>query len=334
MHARVARGLSSSSLLGALCLSSVPAAAQSAPVTLDWHAPPGCPSAEPVLDKLEELVGPEPLAASRYNAIRGQIREDARLGWVLELGLSDAEGTRQRTLNAHECDDLAVAAAVALALVLEPDAALEPEWQATVPSVNEPSKLQTAPAEPPLPDASVDEGASTEPARALTPLLGVEALIDSAALGDASVGLGVHGGVRLGRVSLGLSGAYLPAQRTEVRADGQWVELTLLAAGPRVCYPLLTGTVRAEACASFELGQLSATGVGLRGARETRDGWLAPGLGLGLDWRVFSDVALAAHIDGITPLVREEFVINETEAVQRVPAALLRLGLGVKIVPE
>jgi hypothetical protein len=334
MHARVARCLSWSSLLGALCLSSVYAAAQSAPVTLDWHAPPGCPSAEPVLDKLKELVGSEPLAASRYHAIRGEIREDARLSWVLELRLSDAEGTRVRTLSARACDDLAVAAAVALALVLEPDTALEPEWQATVPSANLPSANLPTTAESPLPEGSVDAGASTEPGPPLTPLLGVEVLIDSAALGGASVGLGVHGGVRLGSVSVGLSGAYLPAQRTDVRADGQWVELTLLAAGPRVCYPLSTGTVRADACASFELGQLTATGVGLRGARESSDWWLAPSVGLGLDWRVFSDVVLAAHVDGLTPLVREEFVINETEAVQRVPAALLRVGLGVKIVPE
>ncbi|MET0412124.1 MAG: hypothetical protein ABW217_12555, partial [Polyangiaceae bacterium] len=109
MHARVAQRLSFSVVLGALCSSSAQVAAET-PVSLDWHAPPGCPSSEPVLEKLTELVGPEPLAASRYHGIRGQIREDARLGWVLELALSDGEGTRVRRLSARQCDDLAVAA--------------------------------------------------------------------------------------------------------------------------------------------------------------------------------------------------------------------------------
>jgi hypothetical protein len=339
MLARVAWRPWSSSALLALALWSAPAAAQ-APVSLDWQAPPGCPGPEPVLEKLTELVGPEPLAASRYHTIRGRIGADSRLGWRLVLELSDGEGTRERTLSARKCEDLASAAAVALALVLEPDAALEPEWQAAAPVASPPAMAKPAATAPTPPTelatraSPSDDGAVTEPEHRPTPMLGVGALVDSAALGGASLGLEVHGAARLDRWSLGLSGVYLPGHQTDVRADGQWVELALLAAGPRVCHRLLTGAVRADACAGFELGRLTATGVGLRGARETSDWWLSPSLGLGLDWLLFSDVSLAAHVDGLTPLAREEYVINETEAVHRVPAALLRVGLGVKIAPE
>jgi hypothetical protein len=331
MQAAVGRGLSGAIILGALCLCPI-AGAQGARVQLQWQAPPGCPGREPVLEKLTELVGPDPLSRSRYRSLRGEIRVDDRLGWVLELELADDEGTRKRTLNARACDDLATAAAVALALVLDPEASLDAEWQAAAPAPLAPSRPEPVAAPSSIRDSGAEE-ATPEPAAPVAPLLAVEGLLDSAALGGMSIGLGVHGAARLGRWSLGLSGVYLPEHQTPVRV-GQWVELTLVAVGPRACHRLLSGGVRAHACAAFELGEIIGTGVGLRGARETSDWWLAPSLGLGLDWIVFSDVALAAHVDALTPLTRKEYVINETEVVHRVPAALIRLGFGLKLAPE
>ena len=140
--------------------------------------------------------------------------------------------------------------------------------------------------------------------------------------------------MRASRWSLGLSGVYLPSHATGVRDGSEQVELTLIAGGPRACYSALDAAMRLDACAGVELGRFSASGVALRDARTVRELWLAPGAGVGLDWPVLADLSLVAHVDVLAPLAREEYVVNASEVVHRVPPALLRVGLGVKLAPE
>jgi hypothetical protein len=317
------------------------ARAEGAPPALEWHAPAGCPGPAPVLEKLSELLGPDPSWPARYDAIVGQIRADSEQGWVLSLELHDRSGKRVRRLSARHCDDLATAAAVALALVLDADeerAAGAPAvgngWQATAVAAPAEASVAAAPVTAAGAATVADSGARDRGPPPLTPALGVELVLDSAALGPATLGAGVQAALRIDRLSLGLGAVYLPPHERSVRADAQQVEFTLIAGGPRACYRLLAARGQVDACAGVELGRFAATGVALRDARAVRDLWLAPGVGLGFDWPLLADLALAAHVDLLTPLEREEYVINGAEAVHRVPPALLRLGLGLKISPE
>lgn len=101
-------------MLGAWLLFATPAHAQ---LQLRWHAPgASCPTQAEVEGEVRRLVGTEPLATYEAEAV---IRHDAR--WELTLRAAGGE----RRLEADSCRALGEAAALILALAIDPSLAAD-----------------------------------------------------------------------------------------------------------------------------------------------------------------------------------------------------------------
>lgn len=94
------------------------------PPIVGWRVPEGCPEAQAVAERARRLAGHDAEAWARAGTVRGSIVSEAG-GWVLSLeigrGLPD-RGSQPlvggRVFRAADCDALAEAAAVAIALAL------------------------------------------------------------------------------------------------------------------------------------------------------------------------------------------------------------------------
>jgi hypothetical protein len=303
-----------------------------------WSAPLECPNAESVVQRLMSLSGANAARLAQSGAVRGEIHQAER-DWVLSLEIaappSAAGGAPvsapARVLRAEHCDDLAEAAAVAIALAL--GGAPEPEAAApTAPSA--PAAVTPAAEVPPAAAAGEDEGAdhaddSTE--RGATPLgfiAGAEAVFDSASLGGAAVGVGAEAQLRIAELGIGAYAIGLPSYQIPV-ATAQYVELSLWAAGLRGCYRASDALFVLDIYAGAELGALGAAGHGLLDASMRRDAWGAATWGAHVGLDLMAHLRLGARFEAVLPLSRPRYLVNATEVVHEVPSASVRLGLSL-----
>jgi hypothetical protein len=92
-------------------------------LVLAWTAPEGCPDEGWVRREIERLIG-RPLAADESPAIVAvaQVRERKEGGWLLRLRTRHGSARGLRELKARTCESLAEAAALILALSIDPSA--------------------------------------------------------------------------------------------------------------------------------------------------------------------------------------------------------------------
>src|SRR3954466_9251447 len=107
------------SLTGLLVLgwTTVVAAQPAARLALTWNGPPGCPSTENVQARVDALLGGEASASSVADVrASGQVeRVDSGFRLLLSMGVGATPSSR--VIEARTCDELAGAAAIAIALL-------------------------------------------------------------------------------------------------------------------------------------------------------------------------------------------------------------------------
>ncbi len=275
-----------------------------------------------MLDGLTRLLDADATSWDRFETVRGRITRGEN---AFELQLEFIAGRRveQRGFATRDCADLAHAAAVALALVLDP--AWEWDTEAT-PSTDS--------AEPSPASSEADSGATAPRGTGdrdaqVAFQLGPEVLIDTRTLGRSAFGLGLLARARRSlwatRFSAELFGAWLPGQRIDVRPT-ESVVLGLTSAGIRACsWPTLVLGL----CAEAEAGRLSASGVGERAGRDVFDAWAAPGASVVLESLLVPGLLLSSRVGLLAPLTRPRYFVNETEGVHEVPAVAVRVALGL-----
>lgn len=114
---------------------------------LTWEVPQGCPDLASERAEIRRRVGdvaraspPEPIV------VQGEIRVDASGGYSLSLRTRVGAITGERVLSGQDCHELADAAALMLALLINPEAALPAEpAPAAPPAVPPPRSLPPAP---------------------------------------------------------------------------------------------------------------------------------------------------------------------------------------------
>lgn len=321
--------------------SASAAGADTAPIVA-WSAPSQCPSAETVLQRLSSLVDSGALGSmSRAGEVRGEIHRGREGSWVLSLLISEGKepAASPRRLSAAECDDLADAAAVAIALALGGNGAADTSAggrnaagsaaaRAGQPSAAATPRASESPLDAPAGDELAGGRAKARGAEGPALALSGDAIMDLASLGGAAFGGSVQAQARLGALGLGVYGLWL-APRENAVAPGQHVEFSLLAAGVRACYRANERAVEVDVCGGFELDSLQALSVGLLGARNRRDTWLAPTWGAELGWRLTGGLRIEARLEALLPLSQEEYVVDVDQLVHRVPGATARLALGL-----
>jgi hypothetical protein len=327
-------------------------------LALTWSAAETCPSRAELLERIRaqgvvlgEWIPDRHARADLEVTIEIASKPDV---WQVELELVDDDGRAQRSFTASDCEALADAVALIVAVTLDPIAvtrALEARTEAIASS----TEAEAEPAEPVEPIEPIEPPPEPPPDPLLLgPLaesgeLGIVLTEDDDAItwpANLEVGVSIVGGGGYGptRTGYGLIGGRLallgPAWRVDV--GGHWATPRRIAVEgaaarfdawrveARGCWVPTPGPVELPLCVGVELG--SVRGRGLPPTPEptsTRFFWVAPTLSQGLIWAPVERFAFGPELGLVSPLTRGRFVAGALE-IDR----LARIGVRGLLVLE
>lgn len=341
------RVLGAGSLLACVALGR-PALAQEA--WLEWTAPPECQNTSEIERRLQSLLG-RPVDFEAIPPTRVRMAWRAETGWAVRVTVVLPSGPRDRALDAPSCADALDVVALSLALILEPDfVPAEPATAVASDAGQLPegdSHLVGVVLDPvPTAEASEPPGAgSTSPASALvdqrTPAEGTREKepIATLAFGGAAkadlttfpvpqFGGGAQLGARLRAFRIEAEGSLLASESASFQGAEQRVSFTSLVGGLRACFvPNLTSQLAWAACAGAEVGSLSTQELGGLARHETGL-WLASQVLTGPEFSATRWLRAFAHVKGVTPLIRHDFLLSEGSRVHEFPWLGLQFEVG------
>lgn len=281
--------------------------------TLRWSAPMGCPTDADVRTRVEALIGRSLRDHDEAAQIDAEIT--ASTPPQLRLVVRSDSGTRERTIAAKDCTELAEIAAVVIAVTLDPSASLRAPEPAPPP--DEPSPPAPPPAPRPVdPSPRVGGLVRLGGGVGLGPLPAVAGVLDGeigARWKHARLVVGVEHQFPT-EVTLRPSGAGARVALTAVRVVGCYVGTV----GKRVEFPI---------CAGASAGVMSARGFGVPRRERKRLPWAGAHLETGvtviaLRWLAFGLIGRVG-----VPFVRPGFALDDFGVVHRAaPAAFTGLA--------
>lgn len=310
--------------------------AGAAPPPIEWDAPPGCPTQAEVESLAATMLAGSLRAAPAGLSLRFSVRVGSDGRWVLRGTSSGPGGPGERTLTAVDCELLGEAAALLVALAVDPSLAAEvPQEDGGFPPEEPPAPAEglvppAPPAvEPPVagvepgpvaPETGVNEQVPEDmprqpapPIRRVWGELGVAAGLGLGALPRAAALLRLHGGVRVRWFRGGVRvSAWLPREAPAPDRPEVGGRFWLASAGIYGCGVVWSGRrVTLPLCAAIDAGVVSGEGVGaLQVARRARAPWAAASAGPTVLVRVHSRVAVLAAVEGLAVLARPRFEVS------------------------
>jgi hypothetical protein len=278
-----------------------------------------CPGAERIAAGVRSRLGRDPFADDAERNIEGSVTRDGQI-WRAHLSVLDADGqvlgSRDLQSSEPDCNTLADAVTLAVALVIDPRAAFAPLTPAparliapqAAPPASAPALVET-PARASAPASAPAPRSSPASAPAGSPL--AVALRGSVALGllpRPAFGVESAGEVGLTRrwgLSAGVS--YFPEART---SDGGF-SFGLSAAFVGLCVGALQSrALRAAICGEAQLGAMHAVVYSVRALPPGDHLWAGARVGTRL--RVLLDGPLWLEAGGmaVAPLLRHEFALK------------------------
>lgn len=313
----VPRGASPACVFVAVALIAglfAPAASQAqdeAPV-VGWTAPDTCPSRAVFEAEIERILGRRP-AGGPFADITVTSR-GGRHAAVLLFGPSGS-AQRRRRIEGASCEAIVRAAALIVALEIDPDAlSLDVEEEPEPEPAPEPRfaelEGQVDPSRALVPDPARDlaspfaPGASRTPPEPVVRFLGGAGLVlDGGAMPGLAPGVWIGAGLRLGGLfEIGLEGRFLPEQRARLAPRPQvGADIAMLAGRLRlgVGFVVLEDhvvTFELAPHAALELGAVSANAVGLMTPLSSSSLWWA--LDVGMELRAFFFDAIGIFVRG------------------------------------
>lgn len=282
-------------------------AADAAPhVGLRYNAPDTCPDDAQLVASVEHFLG-QPLREAREQELSVNVAiQSGAQGFSAKLSFKSPRGIEERFAEDADCSKLAEAAALLVALAIDPDRVhaqqaaaevpeppAEPEPEAPEPPPPAPpAKSEPCPAPPPPP----------KPARERYAVAGVSALVGVGVMPHVAPAVGVDFGARFGRAQVELVGSYWLTGTADVAGSNPaTIEISLATLGVRGCGVLPVSDWSLLGCAQAQLGDMSGSGQLVDAAR-TRHALFAdvqaqvlarytklepsPWAGLGLAWQV------------------------------------------------
>lgn len=337
-----------STLLAASLATQVPEPPRGSAV--EWQAPPACPDRRALADAITARLGREPTPDEL--SLVGRVERDGAGQYHLELRLTVDGHTQTRRLTTRRCAALVDAAALLVALALDPDAGdperipgpeLAPEFPPDVAPDLAPTA--TEPAEPPEPVdparlveplPGLDSGPAAPipppdpvappPRRRLGGLVRLSGGLELGALPGATAGVELAVGVLWPRARLEFHAVYLTPQ-TATRSPHA-VSVSLLAAGARGCARLGRGRFEFPLCGGLELGGLRGEGRG-PGARAATGLWAAALASAGAAWRFHRRFSLGLTAQGLARLAAPSFDLRADPGPPETLFASAPVGLRV-----
>jgi hypothetical protein len=316
------------------------------PIELVWEAPPACPDAEAVRARIDHVV-PEPGPGVRVRA-EAHVLEEADT-FALQLRIDDGMRTETREVRSRDCDALARATGLVIAVAIDPvQVARSPQVASptVAPEIEPPAVLDPSPLavpDRPAPRSRVDTPRAEAPERDRQELpvrfgLRPELLVGGGLL-PGVVGLGVAGTFAvLGRARpwrAELGGAYwFPRRATIADTPTAGGDIWLAHARATGCGVPSLPRVEFPICAGLDVGAAGGRGFG-EGVVTRTDADLFVGLhaGVGAAWAPIPALALFARVEGVVALNRPAFMVEGvgTENVHRVGAAGAAGAFGLEV---
>jgi hypothetical protein len=325
-----ARGATAcAALVVALCGSAIAHAAVPAELTLTWQAPAACPAPADVEAQFARLLGGAARTPSgKHIAAQAVVRAAAPDRWSLELATVLDQAVGHRSLASDSCASVASAAALILALMIDPAAA----ERALAPP--EPAPVAAAPTRTRTPEAIVTTAAPREPneRRAVAPYARAFAGVVVALLPTPAPAAGLALGARRGHLGAELTGV-ATTERREMAVGSAGGNFRLLAGGARACGALGGRAVVWQVCLGGELERLSGVGVGVPTMRSRTTIMGAATGGLLVSVPLGTRVGLTLDLDAAVRPYHPSFVLDLVGPILRIPRAsgLAALGLIVTI---
>lgn len=319
-----------------------------------WRAPDVCPTRERVLARAEELLGraPESTLTSALE-LDAQLAQKAAGSWQLELrSRTEAGQTTTRSVMAASCAELADAAALLLALAIDPALSaragsqssafqIEPDPAAQASSPSPPSArlpLREEPSSPPAPELAAPADLVASPVqneRATAPLrprAGAAFAVWSRRLPGMAPGVLAQAGISRGAGFALACLGFFPARHATVPEKSAGGDLSLFSFGAEAGYAVAVVPERFELSPVLG-GELDwVRGVGTGVAHPAHGSLLLVGLSGGAraalrlspGWVVFGQGLISALV------ARPRFVLDGVGELYRPPAWGLRFGLGAE----
>ena len=240
---------------------------------LAWSAPEECPSRDHLVARVGELVGAPP-PGHHTLAARGRVTSlPAKEGASYRLELLVGGSQVPRTMNGSDCSRLADAAALILALDIDPEAlahgprdAPSPEPPPPALSARPPPAARPKPVRPPPPHQEGIDGA-----------VGARIVLDSGSLPRTTLGLGLLAEMARGPFALELQGTAYTSRFTvdgpRGGVGGAYVGLATF--GALGCLQDHGPILAVRGCLGGELGRESTRGVSIAHPQAAASLWAA-----------------------------------------------------------
>lgn len=278
------------------------------PLELAWASPAECPSGKAVADDALRLASADgkPLPSVRAKV---SIQRTQGSDYVLTLTTETAGSGSIQRFRAGSCKAVAQAAAVTLALLLNPAGAPE----SVAPSaMSSPGRRKSLP----LHVAAVGfVGAQVGHLPQVGPTFGGEL------------------GLQLGRASAWLGGVYGPPQRAMLKGEPNLGgELSLVQATLSGCGAVVAPNPRLNLCAGMDFSRVSGRGVGVVDEKVGAISWFSATAGVVTELAVHRNIALRFGAFAGAPLSHPAAFVEGAGDVHRPGAAIAKLQVGVATV--
>jgi hypothetical protein len=309
------------------------------PIDLEWNAPAECPSRDAVLEDAARVVAKPPEPRS-HATVRADVTRDPRGQWHAALSV-DADGAHsERVLDAESCQEIARAAALIVAIVVE---GKEPA-QAQNPHLAAPaSPAPVAPARPAV------SGRPQSPSAFVVSVAGVVdwGLLPSAAPGG-ELNLGWEHRAKAIRVRAAAGASLFGEQSADVPSQpSEGGRFKAVAASARGCASIVideggasrppSNSLDVGLCLGVEVDTVSATGFGPSSAgfepHSRTQTWDSVLPSIIASYDTSRHVAIVVRADGVLPIRAPPFGVRDSEgndiSLHR-PGAGIRIALGVE----
>jgi len=269
---------------------------------LEWEAPPPCPGQAEVVAEVARLVGRRPrVPADRLLVVRARASAAPDGSWQLQMILATRDGIRERTLKSRSCAEVADAAALIMAMAIDPAAAL-----AARPQPPEPG---------PAPEA-----------RSWFAVVRGGAAADAGMLPGLGPGVIFGAGAALGGFSIEAQAAYWPPRRADLPGrPGVGGELRAWSGGLQASW-WRRARVEGGLVAGVDAALYTGTGYGVTDRATAHALSLGVVAGPAVRWRIGERFALRLDSGLGLMIIRPRFTLQDLGTVFQ-PGALVGRAL-------
>ncbi len=336
----------SAALLALLCfgtktaLAEVPAAPSG--WSLVWHAPAGCPGERAVQAEVSSLLE----GSTRTDVELSVIADAAQAteGFSVELRFTSKEGEGKRVLTGRDCTEVAKAAAMVIALAVDPGVKIRPDRQSALETAPQPNDQATAP-EPetavtppatPLPTKPKPTAARNRAPRApgkAVPLSfegGLGPAVEWGTFPDPAFSAHAAASLGMGAFRATVAGDLFPARTYDTDQSAR-LRLSALTGSLLLGYAIALGRHALTPELGVRLGDVSASAVDADQPTSANSLLFGPELGVRGTFRLGGPLGLWLGLHGGLNLERPRFVVENRGLVHQPQAAWAAGSLGISL---